>query len=798
MALACSAGLVACGDDKANAPIDLDGDGMISSWETFFDTSSAGTSGGGTIIAAPENIVYISNAEQLLAINNTTDPKTYVLSSNIDLGGAEVCINLSGSSLYGRGYEIKNFKLGKVNDELTSNLYSDDNYSSKNIRCLFYGGVEVYGVNLFAGVQNLDINTSDNRSYNSLSMFFNTTKIEGVNVKGLWSINPQKNDGRSLGQVDAGLIYSGMSTEKMIGEQESVVVDNVVTIANCSVDGAIIINDKYGTHMGANIGYIASKILKDSTIYHCSVKGNIKGVNSYNYTNIGGVVGYNRGFVSSVNFAGDINLTTTCDTGVTQTSARECVGGIVGNNDVLGEIKNCVSSGTISIKNTEIEEEIAQSGSMFLVGGIAGFNNGGIFEMCTTDANIVCDNMRSTMYVGGFCGKSDRGLMSYGICRGNITLNNILDVSVAQIAGHVFNGYIEKVVATTGITINNTNEELTTSKIDVGMAIVFDEVLDAPLMSRVLIDGITTVTCPAHNNSAVNYLHGLRHNFQVLVGQDEETGEDIYQPIVPAIFDNIYKSDGYRFNKRNVQNGSVEKEPVTINFISDIGDSVNENRFLIDKLDFKNYLNHNEVSMGTILSYNALAFTIDSKVASQSFFGESKYNGELAYFDHEFNDYYNHIKSALGYCEHDRQDELMSFVYELISSNKGKNTSNYAIKFDDNFINYVYDPEAEDLFEGLPTRPYLFRERLTNVFTCLNIKPSPTLKMLDKMGIDVENSEGGNVEVKFLQYTFADSNNEYVMTVDISNLMADGEDVSELFVDEYVVYLSFKITSKIA
>jgi hypothetical protein len=180
----------------------------------------------------------------------------------------------------------------------------------------------------------------------------------------------------------------------------------------------------------------------------------------------------------------------------------------------------------------------------------------------------------------------------------------------------------------------------------------------------------------------------------------------------------------------------------------------------------------------------------------QSYFGSGKYNGELAYFDKEFTKSYSHSKSSLGSCEHDQEDELLSFVYDLIKSNNGRGKELYAIKVNSSFIDresYKELDQEEDV-DGLSVDAYIFVEKLCNVFECLSTPVSVT--KLDADGNDLEEDEVGTSKAKYVVINFSDSSSNYSMKIDVSS-MQDTPSNTEEAKDAFVLFITFTISSKI-
>ncbi len=133
---------------------------------------------------------------------------------------------------------------------------------------------------------------------------------------------------------------------------------------------------------------------KGSIIKDLKVKGNVSPSGSGNM--VGGIVGVNKGMISSCEFQGTV-------------SGNDSIGGIVGKNDESGVINGCVSSATVS----------AQSSG----GGIAGINLG-VITGCTNSGNI------NTVY-------ADTTISADDLEAGDLTAENVMVKSdIGGISGY--------------------------------------------------------------------------------------------------------------------------------------------------------------------------------------------------------------------------------------------------------------------------------------------------------------------------------------------------------------------------
>ncbi len=776
LALACTGGLTACGEEEKPVSTDLDNDGVISTWESLYEDAEHNIDK--TILG---EITYISNADELLDINNHVDEKKiYALKSDIDLGGREVSINLGKSEFYGFNYVITNFNMKTI----TGGDIAESGYENTYIKTLFRNGTGVFATRIFMGYQTIKIDNAERNSTYYASPFFNVPVVSDIEVKGKLKVDGKGVDNRISSSVNVSLLYTGMATEVVDEEENTKLIEDVTSIDNATIDGEIVIANEPGSRIGINAGSIASTLTRHSVAYNCYAQVKIMTSSSEAMSNIAGIVGLNQGFVTTCTYTGEVvfennkSLSVLYDGGIN-------IGGIVGTNDKLAEIKNCSTNAKVTMATTEVEESV--DGSEYYVGGVAGQNNGGVVEMCQSDAVITINNLYKVT-TGAMVGTNLKGVLVYNICRGSITATNVAKLITAQAIGLSDGGLIEKLVTTTPINIDNTGR--TTEELKIGMVTCFKEIDNSPYFRRIMVDGTNNVTTREIDNSKVDYKQGLRFPYQVQVGMDED--EYVYDTVLPEIFENVYKSEGFRLNKYSVTGETKTQDTVTITYANNaVGTSTGTTRWMIDYMDFKNFLNHNEVSLDTTLNLSNLHFTIsDEGRRLTSYFGQSKYNGEFAYFDREFTKSYNHQTSATGSCEHDPNDEMLSFVYDMISSNNGKSEELYVIKVADTYIDRALD--NTEVVGGLSADTNIFVDKVCNVFGCLSTSVSVTRYAAN--GDNLEDDVSGTEMAKFVEITFSDSKSNYSMKMDISNMQNTSSVNPE---KEFLVYVIFTISSRI-
>lgn len=789
LALACGTAIAGCGKNDVAVSRDLDNDGIISSWETLFDRDTISASIAG-------EITEISSAEELLDINNHVgERKVYVLTRNIDLGYRSVCINLGMSELYGNNHIISNFKLGSYEDvdnledlpELDDGESSDDlidNLFKRDIRCLFYGGTGVHNLRLFMGLQQLSLNDAET-SYYYISPFVDSACIDNVNVKGKLDIKVPSTGGRTHVYLQSSLLYSQSAN---IDEEEEL-TGEPTQIQNVNIDGSVIVDQEQDSQCFATVGMVASQLSRDSSIYNAYVQVDAEFISAGDLV-AGGVVGQNWGFVSSVVSTGTIK-----SSGIRGFDTLY-IGGIAGENQRLAEIKNSSTNINLNYDNEAVlrDSDFLMSNRTISFGGIAGCNNGGILHYAQSDANIKLNNDK-IVCVGGLTGRSDAGIISYALCRGSIDVSNVKTVYTAQACGYGFGGLFEKIIATTSCNVDNSQMD---STVNVGMLTIFEDVdsvggnvylakADSPYFRNILIDGVTSVFM--RDGDTFRYELGLRNKFRVSESIGGALGDEEirYVTYLPEIYNKLYYTEqgnlsttGFQlykyvvgengekklqfdFNKNTVSEGD-SRYALNANNNPTITKSGTEIKILIDNLDFKNFLNHNEVNLDKNVPLSALFFTLKDEKKMESYFGGASYNGELAYFDREFDKSYKHIESALGSCDYDGEDEFLSFMYNLIYN--PATSYNTVIKIYDDFLNYQVSGDEENNEETYVNK---FIMVLENVLTCLNITPAPTIT---EMSINKENIDESSsvLECRYVSLDFTDANYKYNILFDVSSL----------------------------
>lgn len=788
MACICAIGFVGCQGDEQVVAKDLDGDGVISSWEMPFEDSEV-SSEGGEGITVTGDIEHISSVQQLLAIDDKVGfRKIYILDRDIDLGGKEICINLGMSEFYGNGHTIKNFALGTYHEEKYEEVVEGEEQTviPSGTRCLFYGGALVYNLRLFVGYQRFYLTDAELASY-TISPFVNTLSLSGVSVKGKLDVTAPKVDGAMLLDTEISLVYSniGIYAENEEGFLTPQRVDT--TMEHIYVDGNIKLRNE-APLASSTVGAIASSIFEDSSIINSYAKVDIS-IDSNSTCSIGGIIGQGWGFVSSAVATGKIYMSSRSG------MLAQSVGAIAGSVLESGELKDCVSNMTITATGDNVSNS-----SQMSIGGIVGDCESSVVECAQSDTHIIASGYGS-IFVGGIAGASIDGIISYAICRGDINISRSQIVCVAQVSGASVGGLFEKIMTTTAIRV----DRLETSRIYVGMVTVFEVSYSEmgyfdgvgefdgvpPYFQRVLVDGVTEIVGNANGTVYSNL--GLRSSFKKTVGT---TGEDSdYICNFPIIF-----SDVYYTGKGGISTTGcvlkIDGNTVTPEYARDEQNNLRVQLYsgtnikgIIERFDFKNFLNHNEVNIVEDMTLSGLYFTLTDKQIRSSYFSENAYsNVGWAYIDERhFTESYIHEGSSVGGCSHDEDDKYLSFLYNLID-NDSKSKINCAFMVSGRFLNggVVGDdlPDSDSQVEQ-------FISVTRSVFNCIN-----TPVTITRLDSQLQNLEDPELTLEtdspaYVKFEFADSENSYSLLFDVrmlkDTLWADSFD--------YIIYLVFSVVS---
>ena len=781
---------------------DLDGDGVISEWETIYDPigSSDRTLPSG-------NIKQISTFAELKALNEKTEETNYyILTSNIDCGGETVTIDLGKSTLFGNNYVIKNFQLGDYKYSVGEG--DDKQEIEANVSALIVNGLAVYDLRLFVGLQTITIDNLN--TYSVVSPLVNVKNIDNLVVKGRINLKRNKLEGLGRNYVDVSL---GMANLNRVDGQLAI----NSTISRITTTGVIDYADVGDTITTLTMGAVMPYVFEGTML--CNVYSNAILKTDCDTQYIGGIVGTTNDLVTTTKFDGSLNILCTG----TMTAQ---LGGIVGFAGKNSEIKNAVSNAQITYA-TDIE---TSSQTNLNVGGIVG-NSYGVIDYAESNAKITFNNP-TKLVLGGICGRSSGAIFSNIINRSELTVNSCPKLIIAEVSGISSLGYFEKIIDASKIIVHNEN---IVSDVKAGMLTIFelndnDEItkderytaINSPAFAGVLMTGTVIVNQNGNTagqgtnlftynlglrNDYVDYVRDESGNYKVIqvpvkdengdIVRDEETGEIVYEngyetiTRIPDKFSKLYALDTYSIKLNNVSDGVETIQTLKITYAKDSSNadlisSYSSSRllvtFFVRDLGFKYGLNHNEIDLAN-LDISKMTFTLKSSKWQEKFFEAKSYNGDLTYYD----------KFIDGACTFDETDEF----YSLLSALMWSDTTNLytPIKVSSRFMlsqmNSISDPETGES-TALTNRQLIINFgdnvcRLVSKIVLNSIDAIPdSRKELDAQKQTVsENSVG---DVRYEYFSVSDAKYRYEFSLDVSSVVLD-QDLQYSF---YIIYLQYK------
>lgn len=786
-------GFAGCKDNNIEVSVDLDGDGVISQWETIFEIAEPSTR-----VVTGADVVAISDLAGLKAINDSTETKRYVLTNNIDCGGEEVTIKLGSSSLYGNNYVIKNFKLGDLNL-----LNANEEVVNANIKTLIYGGNGVYDLRVFVGKQSYTLNTAENISI--VSTLLDVHNIDNVVVKGFIDLERPRVDDLGVINIDMSLLASNTDILN---------IDNIKTPLNIS-NSEVVGKVKYYEDIDVipasiRIGSIVPTITKNSKLFQSNASVDIDAVVNGDIS-IGMIAGENNGTISTCNSTGNLNLKyLPCD--------EIRVGGIVGSNKTLAEIKNCTTNASINFVNPE-NVLISGEPPKFFAGGITGVNEKGIVEYAVSDAIINVSDIKWAE-IGGIAGHSENGIFNNIISRGKINVTNAEELYTAEMIGVSSKGLIKSCVVTTHINIDNS---AIYSEVYVGMLTIFDDLgateddysaSNSPSLSGILLSGVNgSNEVYMKSGSEFSYNLGLRNTYEYLIDTEEDEDEEgesidikIYDTRFPDLFTNLCYLNDYKITKYEDVEGvktainldlTYPKDSNNAPLVQEKADTiVYQSNFFIGTLGFRYGLNHNEIDLSD-LTLSKIKFTLTDNLET-GYFDKKTYNGEFAYFD-------RHIDSA---CTFDKTDEMFSLINYMISSNQENEYIPLVVssKFIESrpLINDIPEDDGnEDMDEETNEdgsnsdqtlgRNDLFIDNMSRIFALM--KMSVVAEELTDAKLSLDEDGQDNASIKYIRFTYSDAKYQYTFTFDISDMSDVLE--NEITQNNFIFYLRYTKTARI-
>ena len=789
-----------CSRNHQEISVDLDGDGVVSDWETIFDKLESPNR-----IISVNNIKEISSFAELKAINdNVSDVNYYKLTKNIDCGGEELNINLGNSVLYGNNKVIKNFKLKEIG--FTVGEGEDATHIDANVYGLIYNGVGIYDLRLFMGYQQIEINNLNSSTF--ISPLVNVGTVDNLVIKGKLDINRLKTDGLSGdNRVDISMCMTNLTD---IGEM---VLENGYyspNISNVETIGQINYTEEM-TNARVRIGSVISHLTDNAMVYGAKSSVDIKAY-STGTLSVGGIVADNEDFVSTCEYIGTIS--TTYDP-----NSNNYIGGIVGRNFYDAEIKNCTNSGNITF-DTDV---VTSAKPKMQVGGIVG-RNLGVVDYVENNGSIDIKSAYD-LEIGGICGSSEYGIFSNVINRAKITLTNCPSVYIAEITGISKYGTYEKIIDMSNITINNGT---ITSTVRLGMITIFEDLSTSatdlvynaeytPTFAGVLMTGSVVVNQKktSDDNKYFVYNLGLRNPYEyVVIDPDtglpktevrtdgsgnpilDEEGQEIIDIIkdtqTPDQYDKLfYLADSYSIKKFNVlgEDKAPVQEVLTFTYAknsskSDTVTSVSVPRlkllFFVEDLGFKYGVNHGEIDLGMInseIDIDKITFTLSVDKSLEKFFEDKKSNGELAMYDSYFDDelkYDGNLDNSK-----DRQSEMYSFLNALLLSNTSK-------MYKPLKVSYKFASCQENVDTSIKLENNFARN--LKYLIGLIVGAEPELKELASNKEDLTGSSE-DVTIKYEYLMASDETYRYRFTFNVTQIVNDN--ASDNPMTNYIIYLQY-------
>lgn len=759
--------------------VDLDGDGVISEWETVFQPMNTSDR---TVYKTVKNIGSLG---ELKAINGKDKDTAYVLTSNIDCNGETLAINIGPSNyLYGNNRIIMNFKLGKatfdVDDEdsgFNDYLSSKPNSSSY---CLFYNAGAVYDLRIFMGNQNFAPNDQDT-SFDASAL--NSVKyVDNVIVKGAIKVKPHVDDAYKTYNLALGVVDHC---------NENIEISNIETV------GIVNYEDSDPNRQNAeeiNISGIIPNLTYGSTIYNANTSASLN-VNSKASMYVGLIASKNYGFVSSCTASGNINVI------YTENSNLVC-GGIVGSNAPLSEIKNCTMLGKIDFTSNISFATVITLKTRAYVGGIVGKASSSVVNFVTNDGTINGNNLTS-LVIGGICGDADDVVFSNVIVRGSINLVNIDGISISNVSGKMAYGMIEKAIVLNDMTVDNRQYDLSTIRMgmvtifedgsletfegDDGNAVDYYDMLSedqkTPQFAYILVGGKNVVYTKKSvtNTKQFEYNLGLRNPFKYETMGENGDELESYVPLMKR-FVGLYYLESYKLQRFDWEYDYANEVSLAIKYQEGEAKSVASRSIsnINSAKSFKNLLklnygtNHAEIDLSGIStsnteeSFKTIKYTLSESSALSTYFETAQYNGELSRFDKKFDTPYD-----LGDENYSVDDELFSFINYYVGidvSGIDGNSIYMPLLVSNQFFSGVVVSEDEngDIQETNMSSASLFVDRVIKVLGKMNCTTSMTCYTTGDEECDASASELKHIKVVAIS---DNSTNTYIFDFDVRNFM---------------------------
>lgn len=795
------------GNKDNNVSIDLDGDGVVSEWETVFGTMSKSDR-----TVKKVTVVNVASLEELKAIDGKAKDTAYVLTKNIDCNGETLAINIGASNyLYGNNRIIRNFKLGEAKidsstETIDNGLKEYLNSSSQvSVNCFLYNAGAIYDLRLFMGNQVFnpqnDCTNFDASAINSCQF------VDNVTIKGAIKVKPNVDDGVKKFNLALGIVdHSGENIE----------------ISNIETQGIVSYEDGAPGRLnsdGVKISAIIPELSAGSTIYNANAKTNLY-ANTNAKVSAGLITAVNNGFVTTTTGNGDINMV------YTDSSSLAC-GGIVGTNEQLGEIRNSTMNGKIDF-TSNIDFAITNTlKTQARVGGIVGKNTAGVIDYCTSDAIITGNNL-TTLYIGGLCGESDRGIFNNVISRGSITLKDIDGVTMANLVGKSAYGVIEKAIVLTNISLDNSSNSF--SKVKLGMVTVFEEgnkssfqtvtedgeepmtkyyydmvssQQKTPEFAYILVGGTNEVylKSEASGKNEFEYNLGLRNTYEYKTQSD--IGSDKLDSYVGQMqmFHSLYYLTNYTVNKYEPIDGVKTKMILNLTYserVTSASDSMVYSPKWFSSWLYLNYgANQGEVDLSGVnsqdkeASLKTIKYVLSDSMAKSRYFLTESYNGGLARFDKKFDSISENTDG-----NYDPNDELFSYLNYLINCSLNNDEIKWS-KFTTLLFNKEFfvgktlseNENGESVLVDTYSVP-LFVDRVSKALSQMGCTVDIKYYALGGIECDVNNDDLSRVRLS-ASSTDGSNINSYVFTFDVKDFVMKKPVTDESGLNYYLIGLKY-------
>ena len=309
----------------------------------------------------------ISNFDQLVAIKEAPDAK-YLLACDINCKGEELAIidEFTGE-LDGNGYKIFNFALSV--DESNVAFVRTNNGTVKNLSFASF-------------VFDVYVGMVDNHYY-AVVCGINNGTVENCHTL----------DGEIVVSDSISGGYSAVFVGALVGYNKTGVINDCSnnTILNITLDKTNnVYNGNIESYAGGICGWNNTEATVTNVINYANVTMHVISRGGAIYSELGGIVGGNKGSVKqSANF-GDVSVDTE-DAGNFVVSIY-AAGAVASNNN--GKIENCYAQCSVSVENA------ANRRNLNLIGGFVARNNGKIYN-CYSVVDIK-DTTAQSIAIGGF------------------------------------------------------------------------------------------------------------------------------------------------------------------------------------------------------------------------------------------------------------------------------------------------------------------------------------------------------------------------------------------------------------